>query len=124
MNPKREFTCINCPLGCAVNVSPGEAGLTVSGHECRRGEEYAIQEYTDPRRVLTGTVAVDGAALPRLPVKTDAPIPKALIREAAAALNRIKATAPVRCGEIIASNFAGSGSNLVATRDLGPGLDL
>ncbi|HOL18254.1 MAG TPA: DUF1667 domain-containing protein, partial [Bacillota bacterium] len=107
-----------------VTVSPGEAGLTVSGHECRRGEEYALQEYTDPRRVLTGTVAVDGAALPRLPVKTDGPIPKTLVREAAAALSRIKVRASVRCGEIIVANFAGSGSNLVATRDLGPDLDL
>ncbi len=124
MSRKREFTCINCPLSCTVTVRPGEAGLTVSGNECRRGEEYALQEYTDPRRVLTGTVVVEGAALPRLPVKTDTPIPKALIREAAAALNKIKATAPVRCGEIIVPNFAGSGSNLVATRDLGPDLDL
>ena len=96
----------------------GPEGTAVSGHECSRGEKYALQELADPRRVLTGTVRVTGGFLPRLPVKSSAPIPKKLIMEASRALSRINAVAPLRCGDIIAENFAGSGADLISTRDL------
>ncbi len=119
MNENKKITCINCPVGCTVIVNSAEGEFLVSGNECKRGEEYALQEYHDPRRVLTGTVTVTGAALPRLPVKTDNTIPKALVPDAAAALSRIAVQAPVRCGAIIQTNFAENGVNLIATRDLG-----
>ncbi len=115
---KQQFTCIVCPLGCLVQVVEGPEGTAVSGHECSRGEKYALQELADPRRVLTGTVRVTGGFLPRLPVKSSAPIPKKLIMEASRALSRINAVAPLRCGDIIAENFAGSGADLISTRDL------
>ena len=118
MSELRTFTCINCPLGCPVTVIPAKSGLTVKGHECKRGKEYALQEYSDPRRTLTGTVRVEGGFLPRLPVKTEAPLPRAALMKAAQALSAVTVRAPVRCGQIVASDLAGSGVNLVATRDL------
>lgn len=116
-NPKT-FTCINCPLGCTVSVEPGSGGPAVSGNECARGEKYALQEHTDPRRVLTGTVQVKGAFIPRLPVKTSAPIPKGLLMAAARELDRIVVQAPVACGTVLVRDIAGSGADLVAARDL------
>lgn len=113
-----KITCINCPLGCSITVSRGKDGFVPSGHECRHGAEYALQEYRDPRRILAGTVRAEGGFLPRLPVKTDAPIPRAAIEPAALALAQITVQAPVRCGDIIHADFAGTGVNLVATRDL------
>lgn len=119
MGESKEFICINCPLSCSVTVLLKHEELSVSGNECKRGEEYALQEYRNPQRILTGTVAVEGALLPRLPVKTDASIPKELILQAAAALSRIVVKAPIHCGAVIEPNIAGSGVNLIATRDLG-----
>ena len=98
----------------------------MSGHECSRGEKYALQELSDPRRILTGTIRVRGGFLPRLPVKTTGPIPKNMIMEASRMLAEISAAAPLQCGDVIAENFAGSGADLVATRTLDespPGLD-
>lgn len=118
MNETRTFTCINCPLGCPVTIIPVKGGLEVKGHECKRGKEYALQEYRDPRRTLTGTVRVEGGFLPLLPVKTEAPLPRAMLMDAARALSSITVRAPVCCGQIVASGLAGSGINLVATRDL------
>lgn len=123
MSEIKKFTCINCPMGCSVTVTAGEGGLLVEGNECRRGEEYSLQEYSDPRRVLTGTVKVEGGFLPRLPVKTAGPLPLDSINEAARALAGLTARAPVRCGDIIAADLAGSGIALVATRDLEVGID-
>lgn len=118
MKPEQRVTCIICPLGCEIILTAGPQGPTVRGHECKRGEDYALQEAADPRRVLTGTVRVRGAHLSRLPVKTSAPIPRELIPEAARLLDTIQAVAPLRCGEHLAENFAGSGAALVATRSL------
>lgn len=118
MSGIQQFTCISCPLGCRVTVEPGREGLAVSGHECMRGKEYALQEYSDPRRMLTGTVRVENGFLPRLPVKTASPLPRESIVKAARALDRITVRAPVKCGAVIAADLAGSGVDLVATRDL------
>jgi CxxC motif-containing protein len=116
LNETKTITCINCPLGCSVSVAPGETAPVVSGNECRRGEEYALQEYRDPRRILTGTVVINGAFIPRLPVKTAAAIAKADLTPAARALDKIAVQPPVRCGDVIADDFFGSA--LLATRDL------
>lgn len=121
MKEKRQITCIVCPLSCTIEVEEKDGAHAFSGHECSRGEKYALQETLDPRRVLTGTVKVDGGRLPRLPVKTTAPIPKALIPKAARLLDEITVKAPLRCGELIVENFAGSGAGLVATRSLEAG---
>ncbi len=116
MSATETITCINCPLGCAVSVTPREPAPVISGNECRRGEDYALQEFRDPRRILIGTVIIRGAFLPRLPVKTAAPIAKADLAAAARALDQIVAQPSVRCGDVIAADFFGSA--LVATRDL------
>lgn len=118
MSRKHQITCIVCPLGCTIEVAEEHGEPAVSGHECSRGEKYALQEASDPRRILTGTVRVTGGWLPRLPVKTTAPIPKQLIPEAARLLAEISVAAPLRCGDLVAENFACSGADLVATRTL------
>lgn len=118
MSGSRRITCVNCPLGCRITVEPGPERLTVSGHECKQGKEYALQEYADPRRSLTGTVRVENGFLKRLPVKTASPIPRDMVAAAARALDNVTVRAPVKCGTVIARNLAGSGVNIVATRDL------
>lgn len=116
----QRFTCIVCPLGCPLEVrlSPGRADPQVTGNRCRRGLEYGRAEVTDPRRVLTTTVALTGAELRRLPVKTARPIPRDLLRPAAQALWQVTVAAPVRAGEVVAADLLGTGVAVVATRDV------
>jgi CxxC motif-containing protein len=63
-------------------------------------------------------VRVAGARLPRLPVKTDRDIPKALIFDAMRALDGVTARAPVKRGDVLLSHICGLDANVVATRDL------
>jgi CxxC motif-containing protein len=77
-----------------------------------------VTELTDPRRVLTTTVAVSGGALRRLPVKTASAIPKALLRAAAERLAQVRVAAPIRIGEVVLPNLLETGIDVVATRDL------
>lgn len=111
----KELICIVCPRGCHLRID--ENG-TVTGNGCKRGVDYAHAELTAPVRTLTSTVKITGAALPRLPVKTDRPIPKEKMAEVMTVLNGVTVTSPIRIGDVIVENIADSGADLVATREM------
>ena len=114
------YLCIGCPLGCRLELDEGAAGeiVEIRGASCRKGDRYAAQEHTDPRRVLTSTVAIEGALWRRLPVKSAAPIPRDRIRGAAEILSSVAVTAPVRLGDVVHDDLLGTGIAVVATRDM------
>ncbi|MCB9373818.1 MAG: DUF1667 domain-containing protein [Microthrixaceae bacterium] len=114
------YLCIGCPLGCRLEVeeSAEHEIVEVRGFSCRRGERFARQEHTDPRRTVTTTVAVTGARIPRLPVRTAAPLPKGLVRALCDRLASVRVAAPVRRGEVVLADALGSGIDVVASRDL------
>ena len=64
---KINLTCINCPLGCPVQVTmDGGEIVEITGYTCPRGEQYARKEVTNPRRIVTTTVPVEGSKLERM----------------------------------------------------------
>jgi CxxC motif-containing protein len=114
------YLCIGCPLGCRLELDedPGGDIVEVRGFSCRRGKDFAAQEHTDPRRLVTTTVAVDGARWPRLPVKTSGTVPKAMVRAVCDRLQAVRVQAPVTMGTVIVPDVLGTGCDVVATRDL------
>ena len=57
----KQLNCINCPMGCLLTVTLEDGKVTnVTGNTCPRGETYAHQELTDPQRMLTSTVSIEG----------------------------------------------------------------
>ncbi|MDD4850766.1 MAG: DUF1667 domain-containing protein [Gemmiger sp.] len=113
----KELICICCPRGCHLQVDETQ-DYAVTGNACPRGAEYGRAECTAPTRVVTSTVAVRGAAYPRCPVKTAAPIPKGKIFEVMATLDGLTLRAPVTLGQVVVKNAAGTGVDVVATRTL------
>ncbi|MDO5377868.1 MAG: DUF1667 domain-containing protein [Clostridia bacterium] len=111
----RELTCINCPMGCRMRVVLSEGEPKVSGNACARGARYAVQECTEPRRMVTAVLGVEGSALP-LSVKTREPIPKRDIPACMRELAALTLHAPIRMGDVVLSNVCGSGVDVVATR--------
>ena len=112
-----ELTCICCPMGCTLRAElDGEHILSVTGHSCKRGDEYARQECIAPVRVITASVPVVGGRLARVSVTTVAPVPKDRIFDVMDAIRTITAEAPVRIGDVLCENIAGTSVNLVATR--------
>lgn len=112
------YTCIQCPLGCKIQVKKeGKKILEIKGNECPIGKKYVIQEIINPERFLTTTVFVEGKTL--LPVRSEKPIPKKLIREAIKELSKIVVSPPIKCGEVIYENICGTGINIISCRDLG-----
>lgn len=115
-----KMTCIVCPIGCQVEVVVNQENemIAVSGNRCKRGEEYARMECTNPMRVLTSTIAIQGAIHRRLPVMTSGPIPKGMMFEVMKRIQGIEVSVPVHQREIIVSNVCGLGVDLIASRTM------
>ena len=116
---RKELICIGCPLGCNLTVEmDGGQVVSVNGNTCKRGDDYARKELTDPRRIVTSTVPVAGGNLPVVSVKTASDIPKGKIRECLCALKGVTITAPVQSGDVIVENVADTGVDVVATKSI------
>lgn len=116
---EREITCINCPVGCLLDVAieDGEV-VSVAGNTCPRGAIYAQKEAGAPRRTVTGTVALAGGSEEVIAAKTVPDVPKESLFEVAQAMDTVLAHAPIHVGDVIVKDIAGTGSQLVATRSV------
>lgn len=113
----RKMVCINCPLGCNLEVSSGDE-IKVSGNKCKRGQDYALAEITDPKRIITSTVRVDEGDRELVCIKTDKEIPKKLILDAMRIINNASIKAPVKIGDIIIEHIMDTDVNIVATSNV------
>lgn len=140
MTDTRELTCINCPMGCRITVTmevtrDGSGGakdstkngtkaatskdaqiLSITGNTCKRGEIYARTEVTAPVRTVTTTIKVTGGTQDRVSCKTKEPVPKEKIFEVMDAINNTNAKAPIKTGDILIEDCAGTGIPVVATK--------
>ena len=114
---QKELICIGCPLGCNLTVEMEENKiLSVSGNTCKRGDDYARKELTDPRRIVTSTVRVRGGKLPVVSVKTVSDIPKDKIAQCIRQLKDVEVDAPIKIGDIVLSDAAETGIAVAATK--------
>ena len=117
---KRNLTCINCPLGCQIEVTLENGAVTaVAGNSCPRGEKYARKEVTDPRRVVTTSVAVTGSreGARTVSVRTAGDVPKGSVMDVVRALRGVAVRCPVKIGDVILEDAAGTGVAVVATKN-------
>lgn len=115
----KELTCIGCPLGCALTVTmDGAEVANVSGNTCPKGDAYARKEVTNPTRIVTSTVRVSGGVSPMVNVKTASDIPKGKIFDCVKAIRDIVVAAPVEIGDVVLSNAAGTGVDIIAARNI------
>ena len=116
MTEKKDFVCIGCPLGCNITVETDNGEIqNITGNTCPRGADYVTKEMTDPRRIVTSLVRVQGGVLPVVSVKTAADIPKDLIGDCIKALKMVELPAPARMGDVVVENVCGTGVSVVAT---------
>ena len=119
---KKYLTCIICPMGCSLEITGEQKEdlfevSSVTGNNCRRGEEYAKKELNFPTRTLTTTIAVTGSSLKLVPVKTAGEIPKDMLLKAMEVIRRAKCKAPVKCGDVLLYDLLGTGVKVVACAD-------
>ncbi|MDD3243279.1 MAG: DUF1667 domain-containing protein [Eubacteriales bacterium] len=115
---EKDMVCIVCPVGCRLHVVKDGEQITVSGNTCKRGERYAVGEFTDPQRTVTSSVYVEGGHMPLASVRTEKTISKAKIPAVLEALKTVRPVAPVKVGDVVLPNAAGTGVNVIATREI------
>ena len=109
---KINLTCIMCPMGCSLEIEKNGKDLQVSGNSCVRGEVYAKEELTAPKRIVTTLVKLkDGGVLP---VKTTKPIPKPMIFYIVAEVGKLVLNKG-KMGDIIIRNVLNTGADVVIT---------
>lgn len=115
----RELTCIGCPLGCSLTVTIEHDTVTaVTGNTCPKGDAYARKEVTNPTRIVTSTVRVKGGTAAMVNVKTASDIPKDKIFACITAIRDVEVAAPVKIGDVILSNAAGTGVDIIAAKNI------
>jgi CxxC motif-containing protein len=113
-----EIICVACPHGCRLEATRKDGEILISNAGCKRGKEYAINEITDPRRMVATTVRIQHGIHPLLPVYTSEPFPKGRVTELLREIRKVEITAPVKMGQVVLKNALGTGIDVVASRDL------
>lgn len=121
----KTLTCIGCPMGCALTVERnGNEVVSVTGNTCKRGDSYARKEVTNPTRIVTSTVKVEGGSIAMVSVKTKEDVPKDKIFACVKALKGVTVKAPVHIGDVLVKNIADTGVDIVATKNVEQGKEM
>jgi len=102
-----ELICIKCPRGCKLNIQNNN----ITGNLCPRGVDYANEEITNPVRVVTSLIKLDGGVVP---VKTSGEIPKSKIKDVLQEIAKIKVL-DAKIGDVVLSNVLGLSVDIVVT---------
>ncbi len=118
MRNVQQLICITCPKGCVTKVWKENGDIKIEGKICKKGTAYIKQEYIEPKRVLTSTVAVEKGTAKRLPVRTREAIPKKRLFSAMTELSHVRVKPPITIGEVVFANISETGVDVVASDDL------
>ena len=109
----KNLICIMCPMGCLLEVTKTKSGLKVTGNNCIRGEQYAKEELTSPKRVVTAIVKTISGVLP---CKTTKPVPKELVFKVVEEINKLTLK-KAKANDVIIKNVLSTGADVVITGD-------
>ena len=92
--------------------------VSVTGNTCKRGDVSARKEVTHPTRIVTSTVRVENGEIAMVSCKTQNDIPKEKIFDIMKEINKVTVKAPVKIGDVLINDVAGTGVNVIATKDV------
>lgn len=107
----KKLTCLVCPRGCTLSI---DENLVVTGNFCPRGIPYAISEMKNPTRMVTYSIKIKNRD-ELLPVRTDIPLDKNLIKEVTMILKELEVSTPIAFNQVIVANILDSGVNIIAS---------
>ena len=117
---KKEIICTVCPRGCRIMAEgDGKTVTAMEGFGCKRGREYAENEYANPVRILTTTVRMKGVGNDLLPVRSSKPVPKEKLLQCMEAIRAAEVTLPVARYDVVIADICGTGADMVATKSVG-----
>ena len=111
----KELTCIVCPRGCRLKI---DDELNVTGNFCPRGAEYAKNELTNPKRMITSIMRVKNRENVMVSVKTSTSVPKGMIFDVLKEIEKVSVNAPTHIGEVAIKNVLDTGADIIITKDI------
>lgn len=99
-------------MGCEMTITKLKSGLKVKGNNCKRGETYALQEMTQPKRVVTAILKTQNAGV--LSVKTSEPVPKQMVMKIMKEIAKLKVTS-AKIGDVVIANVLNTGADVIVT---------
>lgn len=111
----KELVCIVCPNSCKLKI---DDNLNVTGAMCKRGDKFAIDEMTAPKRSISSSVGTVFSDIPVVPVRTDGEIPKELIFDLMDVLYKTVIDKKLKRGSVVIENVLGTGVNIITTTDM------
>ena len=113
-----EFTCIVCPRSCKLQIEARDNTYSVSGNSCKRGYAFALQEMTNPMRIISSTVSTVFPDVPVLPVRVSAEIPKSAIFDVMREINKTVVKTRIGRGDAVIHNVLNLGADVIATSNI------
>ena len=113
------LVCNRCRFGCVLTITYDEHAqvTSIGGNTCERGYEYASEESQHPTTRIAGTEKVAGCSDP-VRVRSSAPIGHDHLLDAFEELRAFRVDLPVYDGEVLISNIANSGVDVVSRVNL------
>ena len=118
---ERQLICIGCPMGCPLVVTlDGGKFVSVTGNTCPHGAEYGEKEVTNPTRIVTSSVFVEGAesGAKTVSCKTGTDIPKGKIFDVIKDIKGLTVKAPVHIGDVVKAHVGGTDADMIATKEV------
>lgn len=107
-----DMICIRCPNSCQLHVTKKDGKIVVTGNLCPRGEEYGVQEVTDPRRTITSVKAIKGGTIS---VRTSVAVQKKIYFDILRAIQNVPVKRSYKIGDILIKNVCGTDSDVIVT---------
>ena len=107
-----DMICIRCPNSCVLKVEKKKGKILVTGNLCPRGEEYGVQETTDPRRTITSVKQIKGGTIS---VRTTIAVQKKLYFDVLNAIKNAPAKKTYNVGDVLIKNVCGTSADIIVT---------
>lgn len=119
---KGEFICVVCPNGCPIDAEftadkPPKV-ISATGYLCKKGLAWVQQEIENPMRTISSSVRIKGGNFLMASVRTQTPIPLEKVGEVMAEIRNCHPAAPVHIGDVLIADAAGTGADIIFTRDV------
>ena len=101
-------------MGCSLTATKTKDGYKITGNNCARGEQFAKEEMTAPKRIITALVQTDKGVTS---VKTSKPVDKKLIFEIMNELDKVHLK-NAKIGDIVIKNVLNTGADIVITKSI------
>lgn len=111
----KALVCITCPNSCHMTVELKDGQWIVSGNRCARGEKFAVDEMTCPKRTFSTTVKTIWDAVPVIPVRVSSEIPKEKIFDVMELLNHMTVRQCIGREDVFIENVLGLGADVIVT---------